>query len=259
MAYETIVYEKEGGLAILTLNRPANMNSVNSVMQREMKDVWDDIESDRTVRVIIITGGEACFCAGADVKEQFPPGQQRPSSRHQFKKIEDYDRPSIAAISGYCLGGGLELALCCDLRIASETAKLGLPEVKLGAAPGAGGMQRLPRVVGITKAKEMIYSGAPIDAEEAYRIGLVNKVVPVASLMEEARKMATVFLNSPPHALKIAKRCINEGMQIDLTSALKLDVAIIDSEKATPEAMKNLEEGMRAFREKRKPLFSSNE
>jgi enoyl-CoA hydratase len=193
------------------------------------------------------------------VKEIFPPGQQRKSSRDQFKKIEDYDRPSIAAISGYCLGGGLELALCCDLRIASETAKFGLPEVKLGAAPGAGGMQRLPRIVGITKAKEMIYSGTQIDAQEAYRLGLLNRVVPVSSLMDEARKMAMAFLNSPPHSLKIAKRCINEGMQIDLASALKLDVAIIDSEKATPEAMKNLEEGMRAFREKRKPVFSSNE
>lgn len=255
MSYETLVYEKDKGIAVITLNRPEQLNSVNTVMQREMKEIWNDIEGDRGIRVIIITGGEKCFCAGADIREKFPPGVKRPSSRDQFKKIEDYDRPTIAAISGYCLGGGLELALCCDLRIVSETAKLGLAEIKIGVAPGAGGMQRLPRIVGITKAKEMLYTGDPVDATEAYRIGLVNKVVPVASLMDEAGKMANVISDRPSHSLKIAKRCVNEGMQVDLSSALKFDVAIIESEMASPEAMANAEEGRAAFRDKRKPVW----
>ena len=255
MAYETLLYDKGDGIAVLTLNRPDSLNSVNTKMQAEMKETWDDIEHDKNVRVVIITGGEKCFSAGADIREQFPPGVSRPSSRDQFKKIEDFDRPSIAAISGYCLGGGLELALCCDLRIASETAQFGLVELKVGVVPGAGGMQRLPRTIGITKAKEMLYLAERIDAQEAYRIGLVNKVVPVASLMDEAKKMANIMLDMPPHGIKIAKRCINEGMQMDLQSALKFDVETAAKEMATPLAMENMAEGRKAFAEKRKPVF----
>ncbi len=255
MAYETLIYEKGSGIAVLTLNRPNQLNSINTTMQRELREIWNDIERDRGVRVIIITGGGKCFCAGADIKEKFPPGVRRPSSRDLFKRIEDYDRITIAAISGYCLGGGLELALCSDLRVASDTARLGLAEIKIGSAPGAGGMQRLPRIIGITKAKEMLYYGEPVDAEEAYRIGLVNKVVPVKSLMDEAQKLANTLLDRPSHALKIAKRCVNEGMQVDLSSALRFDVAIIESEMSTPEARENAEEGKAAFREKRKPVW----
>jgi len=255
MDYETMLYEKENGIAVITLNRPSALNSVNTRMQAEMKEIWDDIERDKGVRVVIITGGQDCFSAGADIREEFPPAVSRPSSRDQLKKIEDLDRPSIAAISGYCLGGGLELALCCDLRIASPTAQFGLVELKIGAVPGAGGMQRLPRVIGVTKAKEMIYLAQRIDAEEAYRIGLINKIVPVASLIEEARKMANTMLDMPPHGLNIAKRCINEGLQINLESALKLDVAVAAQEMATPLARENLEEGRKAFRERRKPAF----
>jgi enoyl-CoA hydratase len=224
-------------------------------MQAEMKEVWEDIERDKNIRVVIITGGEKCFSAGADIREQFPPGVSRPSSRDQFKKIEDFDRPSIAAVSGYCLGGGLELALCCDLRIASETAQFGLVELKVGVVPGAGGMQRLPRTIGITRAKEMLYLAERIDAQEAYRVGLVNKVVPVASLMDEAKKMANAMLDMPPHGIKIAKKCVNEGLQMDLQSALKFDVDSAAKEMATPLAKENMAEGREAFAEKRKPVF----
>jgi enoyl-CoA hydratase len=255
MAFETLLYDKGDGIAVLTLNRPDSLNSVNTKMQAEMKEIWGDIEQDKNVRVVIITGGEKCFSAGADIREQFPPGMSRPSSRDQFKKIEDFDRPSIAAISGYCLGGGLELALCCDLRIASETAQFGLVELKVGVVPGAGGMQRLPRTIGITRAKEMLYLAERIDAQEAYRIGLVNKVVPVASLIDEARKMANAMLDMPPHGIKIAKRCVNEGIQMDLASALKFDVDIAAKEMSTPLARDNMAEGRRAFAEKRKPVF----
>jgi len=255
MSYETMLYEKAEGLAIMTLNRPDKLNSVNTKMQAEMKEIWDDIEGDKTIRVVIITGGEKCFSAGADVREVFPPGLSRRSSRDQFKKIEDSDKIAVAAISGYCLGGGLELALCCDLRIASETAQFGLVEIKIGAVPGAGGMQRLPRLIGTTKAKEMLYTGEQIDSHEAYRIGLVNKVVAVSSLMEEAKNLANIILEYPPHGLKISKMCVNQGMQVDLEKALKLDLEIAAREMASPLARENSEEGRRAFREKRKPHF----
>jgi enoyl-CoA hydratase len=255
MAYETLNFERESGMVVVTLNRPNQMNSINTAMQKDLKDLLNEIENDSSIRVVVITGGEKCFCTGRDIKEVFPPGVRPPSSRNYFKRIEDLDRPTIAAVSGYCLGGGLELALCCDLRIASDTARFGLAEIKVGRVPGAGGMQRLPRLIGITKAKEMLYTGNPIDAEEAHRVGLVNKVVPVASLMDESRSMAQTLLDRPSHALKIAKRCVNEGMQLDLPSALRFDVAIAASEMASPEAQANLEEGTAAFREKRKPVW----
>jgi enoyl-CoA hydratase len=255
MAYETMLYSKEEGIAIVTLNRPDKLNSINTRMQAEMKEIWDDIERDASIRVAIITGGEKCFSAGADVREQLPPGKSRPSSRDQFKKIEDSAKLSIATISGYCLGGGLELALCCDLRIASETAQFGLTELRLGVVPGAGGMQRLPRLVGTGRAKEMLYLAQQINAGEAYRIGLANKVIPVTSLMSEAKTIAGALLEFPPHGLKIAKRCINEGMQVDLISALKLDLTIAAQEMSSPLARVNSEEGRKAFREKRKPVY----
>jgi enoyl-CoA hydratase len=255
MAYDTLIYDKGYGVAVITLNRPDRLNTINTKMQEEMKEVWDDIEHDKSVRVVIITGGENCFSAGADIREQFPPGVSRPSSRDQFKKIEDFDRPSIAAISGYCLGGGLELALCCDLRIATVTAQFGLVELKVGVVPGAGGMQRLPRTIGITKAKQMLYLGERIDAPEAYRIGLINKVVRVPDLMNEAKRMASLMLDMPPHGLKIAKRCVNEGLQMDLQAALRFDVEVAASEMSTPLAQENMAEGRKAFAEKRKPVF----
>ncbi|HEX9896373.1 MAG TPA: enoyl-CoA hydratase/isomerase family protein [Dehalococcoidales bacterium] len=257
MAFETMLYEKEEELAIVTMNRPDKLNSINTRMQAEMKEIWDDIERDTSIRVVIITGGEKCFSAGADVREQLPPGVSRPSSRDQFKKIEDSNKLSIAAVSGYCLGGGLELSLCCDLRIASETAQFGLVELRLGVVPGAGGMQRLPRLVGTGRAKEMLYLAQQINANEAYRIGLVNRVVLVASLMSEAKAITRALLEFPPHGLKIAKRCINEGMQTDLASALKLDIAIATQEMSSPLARANSEEGRKAFSEKRKPKYKA--
>jgi enoyl-CoA hydratase len=258
MTYETLMVEKKEALSIITMNRPDNLNSINTKMQAEMKAIWEDLEQDRNIRVIIFTGGDKCFSAGADIKEQFPAGQSRPSSRDQFKKFEDDDRPFIAAISGFCLGGGLELALCCDLRIATESARFGLPELRIGSVPGAGGMQRLPRLIGITRAKELLYTAGRIDAAEAYRIGLINKIVPEASLIDEAVKLAETMLTMPPHGLKIAKRCVNEGMQIDLQTALKLDLAISVQEMSTPTAIENRAEGLAAFREKRKPRFKTD-
>jgi enoyl-CoA hydratase len=258
MSYETMIFEKKEGLAIITMNRPENLNSINTKMQAEMKDIWEQVEEDKSIRVVIFTGGEKCFSAGADIKEQFPPGQSRPRSRDQFKKFEDDPRISIAAISGFCLGGGLELALCCDLLIASPSAKFGLVELRIGSVPGAGGMQRLPRIIGITKTKELLYTAGRIDAEEALRFGLINKIVPEKSLLDEAMKLAETMLEFPPHGLKIAKRCVNEGMQVDLNTALKLDLAISVQEMSTPTAIENRAEGLKAFREKRKPHFKAD-
>ncbi|MGA3086284.1 MAG: enoyl-CoA hydratase/isomerase family protein [Thermodesulfobacteriota bacterium] len=258
MIYETMMFEKKDGIAIITMNRPENLNSINTKMQAEMKDIWEQVEVDKSIRVVIFTGGEKCFCAGADIKEVFPPGQSRPSSRDQFKKFEDDPRISIAAISGFCLGGGLELALCCDLRIATDTAKFGLVELRIGSVPGAGGMQRLPRIIGITKAKELLFTAGRMDVGEALRLGLINKIVPEKSLLDEAVKLANVMLEFPPHGLKIAKRCVNEGMQVDLNTALKLDLAISVQEMSTPTAIENRAEGLKAFREKRKPHFKAD-
>jgi enoyl-CoA hydratase len=257
MAYETMKFEKKDGMAIMTMNRPESLNSVNTKMQVEMTDIWNDIEADKNVRIVIITGGPKCFSAGADIKEQFPPGKSRPSSRDFFKRIEDSDLPSIAAISGFCLGGGLELALCCDLRIATNTSKFGLVEIRIGAVPGAGGMQRLPRIIGITKAKELLYTAAQINAEEAYRLTLINKILTEETMQEEAEKLAATMLTFPPHGLKVAKRCVNEGMQVDLNTALKLDVAISAAEMALPLSQANRLEGQTAFREKRKPNYKA--
>ncbi|MBN1380792.1 MAG: enoyl-CoA hydratase/isomerase family protein [Deltaproteobacteria bacterium] len=257
MAYETMKFEKTDGLAIMTMNRPDSLNSVNTKMQAEMEDIWNQIEADKGIRVVIITGGDKCFCAGADIKEQFPPGQSRPSSRDFFKRIEDSPLPSIAAISGFCLGGGLELALCCDLRIATNSAKFGLVELRIGSVPGAGGMQRLPRLIGITKTKELLYTASQMNADEAYRLSLINKIVPVETLMDEVMHLANTMLTFPPHGLKIAKRCVNEGMQVDLHTALKLDVAISVAEMSTPLAQENRQEGLAAFREKRKPNYKA--
>lgn len=253
MSHETLIYEKENGIAIVTLNRPASVNAINTQMHNELEEVVADIESDREVRVVIITGGQKCFCAGADIKEKLPPGVMRKGEAELWRRIENLDRPVIAAISGYALGGGLQLALACDLRIASETAQFGLPEVKLGAAPGSGGMQRLPRTIGITKAKEMLFLGDPIDAEEGYRVGLVNKVVPVASLMDETKKLASTLASRAPHALKIAKKCVDIGLQMDLVSALEFDTAYTRSEMSSAEALALFQKQKDAFAERHSP------
>lgn len=250
MRYETLIYQKEEGIAIVTLNRPGNLNAINTRMHNELEAVIGDIERDQGVRVVIFTGGEKCFSSGADIREKFPPGQKRKSEADLWRRIENLDKPVIAAISGYALGGGLQLALACDLRIASETAEFGLPEVKLGSAPGSGGMQRLPLIVGITKAKEMLFMGDAIDAQEAYRIGLVNKVAPVNSLMDEAKELARNLLGRPAHALRIAKKCVNMGMEVGLSAALQFSEACRNSEMSAPEAQAYFEERKRAFAEK---------
>ncbi len=258
MGYETLIYEKRECVGIVTLNRPDRLNALSFKLKEEVSALFDEMEKDDEVRVVILTGGEKAFSAGADIKErsqiqlsqsEFYFAQKK--SQALYNQIEEFQKPVIAAISGVAVGGGCELALACDLRMASETARFGFPEVKLGVIPAAGGTQRLPRLIGATRAKEIIFTGEPIDAHEAYRLGLVNKVVPVDRLMEEAMALALKLAQNPPLSLKYAKRAINVGGQLDMASALDYEVHCA----AIPYASEDRKEGMRAFVEKRKPVF----
>ncbi len=190
MAYETVIYEKEGGVAMLTLNRPAQRNAMDPQMAVEIDDALDQADADEEVNVLIITGGTETFCSGMDIKAgRAGTGRRDSNIFTTIEGVAAFIKPTIAAVSGYALGGGLELALACDLRIASDKAIFAFPEANFGAIAGAGGPQRLPRLIGTGNAKQMLFTGERFDAQEAYRMGLVNKVVPVESLIEEAKKM----------------------------------------------------------------------
>ena len=259
MEYKTILYEKKEGIGTITLNRPESMNALNSTVFKELGQVLSEIEEDNDVKVVIITGSEKFFAAGADITEI--DKISTPIDAHGFLKdaqiainrFEDLGKPVIAAISGLALGGGCELTMACDLRIAAENAMFGQPEIKIGVIPGGGGTQRLPRLVGVTKAKELLYTGDFIDAGEAHRIGLVNKVVPVASLMDEARKMALKIARQPGVTLKITKIAVNGGMNMDLKSAMAYEARCFEILFSTEDQ----KEGVKAFIEKRKPVFKN--
>ncbi len=259
MEYKTILYEKKEGVGTITLNRPKSMNALNSKVFGELDHVLGEIERDDSVGVVIITGSEKFFAAGADIKEI--DEISTPVDAHGFlkeaqatiNKFEDLGKPIIAAISGLALGGGCELSMACDLRIAAENATFGQPEIKIGVIPGGGGTQRLPRLVGVTKAKELLYTGDFIDANEAYRIGLVNKVVPVASLMDEARKMALKIARQSAVTLKMTKIAVNGGMNMDLRSAMAYEARCFEILFSTEDQ----KEGVKAFIEKRKPAFKN--
>ncbi len=254
MSYQTILLEKEEGLRIITLNRPDRLNAINYDLAFDLERATAEIEEDEGGKVVILTGAGRGFCAGADIKEMADPNAKKlPIGRRYtfFNKLEDLGKPVIAAINGACNGGGLEIALCCDFRIASEAANFGLGEVKLGVIPAGGGTARLPRLIGPGRAKEFLYFGNRIDAQEAFRIGLVNKVVSPASLMAEAKKWAVELAERPPLSLKMLKYLVNLGMQMDLLGA-------IDYEAKCAAVLMNSEdrlEGIRAFVEKRKPVF----
>jgi len=254
VTYETLIYEKEDGIGIVTLNRPDRLNAINLQLIFDLEDVLDEVYEDAEVKALILTGAGRGFCAGADVKgPQTPPTTRRTiRTRYMFySKLEDMGKPAIAAINGPCNGGGLEMALSCDFRIASEAANFGMGEVKLGILPAGGGTARLPRLIGISKAKEFLYFGNRIGAEEAYQIGLVNKVVPHEELLPEAKRWAAELAERPPLSLKMIKDCVNLGMQMPLSEA-------IDYEAKCHAILMNTEdriEGMKAFAEKRKPEF----
>lgn len=256
MAFETIVYDKEDGAAVVTLNRPEKRNAVNVQMRDELIDALQDAGTDDQVRVVILTGGTEVFCAGADIKESPAPvtlwDKISPKRSYSYYHIiEDMGKPVIAAIAGYCLGGGLELACTCDIRIAAENALLGDAHSRIGVIGGGGSTQRITRIVGIAKAKELIFSGDPIDAREAERIGLVNKVVPTESLLDEAKKLAGIYKERPPIVLKLVKAAINDGSQMSLAQGLDYEAKCATLVSFT----EDYKEGLKAFSEKRKPVF----
>ncbi|TGE36396.1 enoyl-CoA hydratase/isomerase family protein [Desulfosporosinus fructosivorans] len=256
MEYKTIIVRIEEGIATLTLNRPEVLNALNDQVFNELADAASEMAADPTVRVVIITGGEKVFAAGADISQMATATavevmtSDKPSHR-AFHLIETMPKPVIAAIAGYALGGGCELTLVADIRIAAENAQFGLPEIKLGILPGAGGTQRLPRLIGPGRAKELIFGGDFIKAEEALRIGLVNKVVPTNQLFEEAKKMAKRLCDRGAVALRLAKSAVNEGLRMDLEAGLQYEDKCFNLLFATEDQ----KEGMRAFLEKRPAKF----
>jgi enoyl-CoA hydratase/carnithine racemase len=257
MDQQLILEERRDQVAVLTLNRPAVMNSFNLGMLKSLEERVKALHFDPEVRVVIITGaGEKAFCAGADLKERATYSEQQVREfiftiRNTFTFIEFMNKPVIAAVNGVALGGGTELALACDLRIASQTASMGLTETRLAIIPGAGGTQRLPRLIGRGKAKELIFTGRKVSAQEALDIGLVNKICPPESLLDECMAMASMICETGPIAIQQAKYAINHGLETDLHTGLAIESNAYWITIPTEDRL----EGLAAFREKRKPVY----
>lgn len=257
MSAQVLLTRQEDGVLTLTLNRPEVMNSLNFELLHRLRDAVDRIRLGTDVRVVLITGaGEKAFCSGADLKERagFPPDQVKEfifTIRNLFTAIEQLKKPVIAVINGVALGGGTELALACDIRMASTSASLGLTETRLAIIPGAGGTQRLPRLVGRGKAKELIFTGRRVEANEALSIGLVNQVCPPDALMPECRRMAEMICECGPIAIEQAKNAINYGIETDLATGLAIESAAYWVTIPTEDRL----EGLAAFRDKRKPIY----
>ncbi len=244
-------------VAVLTLNRPDVMNSMNFALLNDLKDAIDDLRFNPGVRVVIITGaGEKAFCAGADLKERITLAEQEVKKfiytiRTLFSSIENLNKPVIAAVNGVALGGGTEMALACDIRIASTNAKMGLTETRLAIIPGAGGTQRLPRLIGRGKAKELIFTGRRVDAAEALDIGLVNKICEPDQLLTESKKMAALICEGGPIAIQQAKYAIDAGIETDIHTGMAIESNAYWICIPTEDRL----EGLAAFREKRKPVY----
>ena len=259
MKFKTICLHKESELAVITLNRTDSLNVLNSQVFSEMGMALNQIERDESVRVVILTGCEQCFSAGFDISEinafaTLADARKFFREAHGvFDRLEELEKPVIAVIGGLALGGGCELALACDLRIAAENATFGQPEIKIGMIPGGGGTQRLPRLIGITKAKELLYTGDYINAKEAYRVGLLNKVVAAESLLAEGKAMAYKIAHQPQLAVKATKLAVNGGLNMDMKSAIAYEARCFDALFSTEDQ----KEGVMAFMEKRKPIFKN--
>ena len=253
MNFENILYEIEDGILYLTLNRPEVRNALTPAMWRDIQSAVGLAKADDRVRVVIITGaGDKALASGADIQEIHDRETLKMlegTSTIALKELEDLYKPVICAVNGYALGGGLELALACDLRVAAKTAKLGLPEVGLGLIPGFGGTQRLPRLIGRGRALDLIFTGRHVDAEEALFLGLVNRVAEDA--LEEAKKLAQKILKNAPIALALAKESVVRGEGLDLAEALEIEADLFGYAAAT----EDMKEGVRAFLEKRPPSF----
>lgn len=258
MTYNNILFTVEGGIATITFNRPKAMNAMNHETMAELLDAARACKNDENVKVLILTGaGEKAFVAGADISQM---QNLKPAEALSFMElgnetlrlIETMAKPSIAAVNGYALGGGAEISMACDVRFASENAVFGQPEITIGMIPGWGGTQRLPRLIGMGRAKELIMSGTSVDAKRAYEIGLVNRVCPPDQLLAEARKFAGKLMSLPGFALKMIKHSVNFGYDLSLDNAIRLEVECCAQCFSTDDQ----KEGMKAFLEKRKPVFS---
>lgn len=255
--YKNLLLEKEGVLGTIFLNRPDKLNALNEETKMEIAQAVEALNKDGSVRVIILTGtGEKAFCAGADINElknlNGMAGQETAMKGQKLAlTIEHLEKPVIAAINGYALGGGCELAMACDIRIASENARFGQPEVNLAILPGFGGTQRLPRLVGKGKAMEMILTGDQITAQEALQIGLVDKVVPPGKALEAAKEMGKKIASKGPLAIQMAKQAIHMGLQVDLDRGCHIEALYFGAVCSTEDKT----EGCSAFLEKRQPNF----
>src|SRR5438477_4823066 len=257
MTFDTLVLERDGAIAAITINRPKVLNALNAQTLDELRRAVLDLQRDAAIRVVILTGaGEKSFVAGADINElavQTPAGgrEHALTGQHAFDVIENLGKPVIAAINGYALGGGCELAMACTLRIAADTAKIGQPEISLGLIPGYAGTQRLSRLVGRGKAMEMILTGSPITADQAWRIGLVNRVVPAADLLGEAKTLAAQLAASAPIAMRYIINAVNKGAEMAFAEACQYEATLFGLVAST----EDMREGTAAFLEKRKPEF----
>ena len=261
MDFQTILYQTRDQIAFITFNRPESLNAMNRQMTRELVDVCQQVEEDSGIRVAIFTGaGEKAFSAGMDLKERaetsFSPIERRQQKLTnkiytQARAVAAITKPTIAAIRGYCVGGGLEFALACDLRVAAEDAKLGLKEVRRGIIPGAGGTQRLSRAVGVTKAMEMCLTGDTVSGLEAKSLGLVNNAVPSADVLKTAEDLAGRILKGAPMSVAFIKEAIKKGVELPLEEGLRLEADLSALIGITEDA----KEGPRAFAEKRAPVW----
>lgn len=254
----SLLYEVREGVAIITLNRPEAMNSIDPETRIELRAAWQRAADDDAVRCVVLTGaGEKAFCTGSDLKKTMPPKESyaqltfgQAQSNHLLAGME-MDKPIICAVNGYAMGGGMELALACDVRVASENAQFALSEVRIGSIPGAGGTQQLPRLIGRSDAMLMLLTGDRVDAQEALRTGLVSKVVPAAQLLEAALAIANRIAQNAPLSVRAVKRLVREGAALPLDQALAMESYVFGLLRDTEDRI----EGRRAFQEKRPPVY----
>lgn len=246
-----VEYRREGRIAVITLNRPEALNAINDDMGKELDRLFIDFRDDPDLWVAVVCGAGRAFCAGADIKQRGAGILGRQTGLDDVGRPDQIWKPFIAAIQGYCLGAGLEIALTCDLRIAAEDAHFGQPEVNAGIIPGAGGTQRLPRFIPRAKAAEMILMGQQMDAQEAYRVGLINKVVPLDQLMTTAMQWAELITQAGPLQVRLAKEALLRGYNVPLEEGLRIERELQNRAAAT----EDFKEAGRAFQEKRKPKW----
>lgn len=256
MEFKNLLMEKNEGICTIKINAPQSLNALNAKVLKDLDDAFDYVLSDEEISVVILTGEGKAFVAGADIAYMNGLNVEQAKKFSEdgariFRKIETLNKTVIAAVNGFALGGGCELAMACDIRIASEKAKFGQPEVGLGITPGFSGTQRLPRLVGLGRAKEIILTGNHIDAQEAYRIGLVNKVTDKESLMEEANSIAKKIVSNSGSAVRYAKEAMNRGIETDFETGMTIEANLF----GLCFAHEDQKEGMSAFIEKRKPNF----